>query len=86
MACGYARACGCIAACIATAGPGAINLVTGIANADVDRQPVIVITGETPTYIFGERSLRENSGAAGWSGSPIWAHCSPTWTSTRAST
>ncbi len=65
MACGYARASGRIAACITTAGPGATNLVTGIANAYVDRQAVIVITGETPTYIFGKGGLQESSGEGG---------------------
>lgn len=62
MASGYARASGKIAACIATAGPGATNLVTGIANAYVDKQPVLAITGETSTHIFGRGGLQESSG------------------------
>ncbi len=65
MACGYNRASGNIAACITTAGPGATNLITGIANAYVDRQPVLIITGETPTYIFGKGGLQESSGEGG---------------------
>jgi len=65
MAGGYTRACGEIGACITTAGPGATNLVTGIANAYVDKQPVIIITGETPTYIFGKGGLQESSGEGG---------------------
>ncbi|MBU0500971.1 MAG: thiamine pyrophosphate-binding protein [Gammaproteobacteria bacterium] len=65
MACGYARASGRIAACIATAGPGATNLVTGIANAYADRLPVLVIAGETPTHIFGRGGLQEGSGEGG---------------------
>lgn len=65
MACGYARASGKISACITTAGPGATNLVTGIANAYADRQPVLIITGETPTYIFGKGGLQESSGEGG---------------------
>ena len=65
MACGYARVSGRIAACIATAGPGATNLVTGIANAFADRLPVLVIAGETPTYIFGRGGLQEGSGEGG---------------------
>lgn len=65
MACGYARASGKISACIATAGPGATNLVTGIANAYVDKQPILIITGETPTYIFGKGGLQESSGEGG---------------------
>ncbi len=65
MACGYARASGKISACITTAGPGATNLVTGIANAYADKQPVLTITGETPTYIFGKGGLQESSGEGG---------------------
>jgi acetolactate synthase-1/2/3 large subunit len=65
MACGYAKASGRIAACIATAGPGATNLVTGIANAYAERLPVLVITGETPTHIFGKGGLQESSGEGG---------------------
>jgi acetolactate synthase-1/2/3 large subunit len=62
MAGGYAKASGRIGACIATAGPGATNLITGIANAYADKQPVIAITGEAPTYIFGKGGLQESSG------------------------
>jgi len=65
MASGYARASGKIAACISTAGPGATNLVTGIANAYVDKQPVLAITGETSTHIFGRGGLQESSGEGG---------------------
>ncbi len=65
MACGYTRASGKISACITTAGPGATNLVTGIANAFVDKQAVLIITGETPTYIFGKGGLQESSGEGG---------------------
>jgi acetolactate synthase-1/2/3 large subunit len=65
MACGYARASGRISACITTAGPGATNLVTGIASAYVDKQPILVITGETSTHIFGKGGLQESSGEGG---------------------
>ena len=65
MAGGYARASGKISACITTAGPGATNLVTGIANAYADRQPILVITGETSTHIFGKGGLQESSGEGG---------------------
>ncbi|MDD5298839.1 MAG: thiamine pyrophosphate-binding protein [Rhodocyclaceae bacterium] len=65
MACGYARASGGISACIATAGPGATNMVTGIANAYADKLPILVITGETATYIFGKGGLQESSGEGG---------------------
>src|SRR5512135_916647 len=62
MAGGYARQCGKIGVCIATAGPGATNLVTGLANAYMDRLPVLAITGETPTYSFGKGALQESTG------------------------
>ncbi|MBT3010576.1 MAG: thiamine pyrophosphate-binding protein [Candidatus Thiodiazotropha sp. (ex Lucina aurantia)] len=65
MAGGYTKASGKLAACIATAGPGATNLITGIANAYADKQPVIAITGEAPTYIFGKGGLQESSGEGG---------------------
>jgi acetolactate synthase-1/2/3 large subunit len=65
MACGYARASGGLSACITTAGPGATNLVTGIASAYVDKQPILVITGETSTHIFGKGGLQESSGEGG---------------------
>ena len=65
MAGGYARASGKIGACITTAGPGATNLVTGIANAYADKQPVLIITGETSTHIFGKGGLQESSGEGG---------------------
>ncbi len=62
MAGGYARQSGKIGVCMATAGPGATNLVTGLANAYMDRLPVLAITGETPTYSFGKGALQESSG------------------------
>ena len=65
MAGGYAKASGKISACITTAGPGATNLVTGIANAYADKQPILIITGETATHIFGKGGLQESSGEGG---------------------
>jgi len=65
MAGGYSRVSHRVSACIATAGPGATNLVTGIANAYAERLPVLVITGETSTYIFGKGGLQESSGEGG---------------------
>jgi acetolactate synthase I/II/III large subunit len=65
MACGHAKASGKISACITTAGPGATNLVTGVANAYVDKQPILIITGETSTHIFGKGGLQESSGEGG---------------------
>jgi acetolactate synthase-1/2/3 large subunit len=65
MAGGYARVAQRPAACIATAGPGATNLVTGIANAHAERLPVLALTGETSTYIFGRGGLQESAGEGG---------------------
>ncbi len=65
MAGGLARASRGIGACITTAGPGATNLITGIANAYADKQPVIAITGEAPTHVFGKGGLQESSGEGG---------------------
>ena len=65
MAAGHARITGGVGACITTAGPGATNLVTGIASAYADNLPVIAITGEAPTHIFGKGGLQESSGEGG---------------------
>jgi acetolactate synthase-1/2/3 large subunit len=65
MAGGHARVTGGVGACITTAGPGATNLVTAIASAYADHLPVIAITGEAPTYIFGKGGLQESSGEGG---------------------
>jgi len=65
MAGGYSRVSHLPSACITTAGPGATNLVTGIANAYADRLPVLIITGETSTYIFGKGGLQESAGEGG---------------------
>ncbi|MBI5937778.1 MAG: thiamine pyrophosphate-binding protein [Betaproteobacteria bacterium] len=65
MAGGHARLTGGVGACITTAGPGATNLVTAIANAYADHLPVIAITGEAPTHIFGKGGLQESSGEGG---------------------
>ena len=65
MAGGYARAARRPSACITTSGPGATNLITGIANAFAERLPVLAITGETSTYIFGKGGLQESSGEGG---------------------
>jgi acetolactate synthase I/II/III large subunit len=65
MAGGHARITGGVGACITTAGPGATNLVTGIASAYADSLPVIAITGEAPTHIFGKGGLQESSGEGG---------------------
>ncbi len=56
---GYARATGKIGVCIATSGPGATNLVTGIATAYMDSVPMVAITGQVPTGLLGKDSFQE---------------------------
>lgn len=59
MADGYARASGRPGVCMATSGPGATNLVTGIANAYMDSSPVIAITGQVPREMIGRDAFQE---------------------------
>ncbi len=54
---GYARATGKVGVCIATSGPGATNLVTGIATAFMDSIPIVAITGQVDTGLLGRDSL-----------------------------
>jgi acetolactate synthase I/II/III large subunit len=56
---GYARATGKVGVCMATSGPGATNLVTGIANSFMDSIPVVVITGQVPTHLLGTDAFQE---------------------------
>uniref|UniRef100_UPI003FA2B860 biosynthetic-type acetolactate synthase large subunit n=1 Tax=Sporomusa aerivorans TaxID=204936 RepID=UPI003FA2B860 len=56
---GYARATGRVGVCIATSGPGATNLVTGLATAFMDSSPVVAITGQVPTNLLGRDSFQE---------------------------
>ncbi|MDP4092379.1 MAG: biosynthetic-type acetolactate synthase large subunit [Bacillota bacterium] len=56
---GYARATGKVGVCIATSGPGATNLVTGIATAYMDSVPMVAITGQVPTNLLGKDSFQE---------------------------
>jgi len=56
---GYARASGQVGVCIATSGPGATNLVTGLANAYLDSVPLVVITGQVPTELIGADAFQE---------------------------
>lgn len=55
----YARVSGKVGVCLATSGPGAANLVTGIATAYMDSIPMIVITGQVPTHLLGSDSFQE---------------------------
>ena len=56
---GYARATGEVGVCIATSGPGATNLVTGIATAYMDSIPLVAITGNVPMNLLGKDSFQE---------------------------
>lgn len=56
---GYARATGKVGVVIATSGPGATNLVTGIATAYLDSVPMVAITGNVPTGLLGRDSFQE---------------------------
>ncbi len=56
---GYARSTGKVGVCLATSGPGATNLVTGIATAYMDSVPMVAITGNVPNSLFGRDSFQE---------------------------
>ena len=56
---GYARASGRVGVCFATSGPGATNLVTGIATAYMDSVPIVAVTGQVPTFAIGKDSFQE---------------------------
>jgi acetolactate synthase-1/2/3 large subunit len=56
---GYARSSGKLGVCMATSGPGATNLVTGIANAFLDSVPMLAITGQVPTAFMGTDAFQE---------------------------
>ena len=56
---GYARATGKVGVALATSGPGATNLVTGIATAHMDSIPMVAITGQVPTQLIGNDAFQE---------------------------
>ena len=56
---GYARASGRAGVCVATSGPGATNLVTGLATAHMDSSPVVAITGQVPRAMIGRDAFQE---------------------------
>lgn len=56
---GYSRATGRVGVCLATSGPGATNLVTGIATAYMDSVPMVAITGNVPKALLGKDSFQE---------------------------
>jgi acetolactate synthase-1/2/3 large subunit len=58
---GYARATGRTGVCIATSGPGATNLVTGLATAHMDSSPLVALTGQVPVAMIGNDSLSKTA-------------------------
>ncbi|MEP7095167.1 MAG: biosynthetic-type acetolactate synthase large subunit, partial [Flavobacterium sp.] len=56
---GFARATGKVGVCIATSGPGATNLVTGIADAQIDSTPLVCITGQVGKHLLGSDAFQE---------------------------
>lgn len=56
---GYARASGRVGVCVATSGPGASNLVTGIADAMLDSVPMVCLTGQVATHLMGTDAFQE---------------------------
>src|SRR5512135_1071932 len=56
---GFARASGRVGVCMATSGPGATNLVTGLATAHMDSSPVVAITGQVSTTLLGRDGFQE---------------------------
>ena len=55
----YARVSGKVGVCLATSGPGATNLVTGIADANSDSTPIVAITGNVPSHLLGKNAFQE---------------------------
>ena len=73
MASGYARATGKTGVCIVTSGPGATNLITGVATAYMDSIPLVAITGQVPSNLLGRDIFQEVdiTGAV----TPFTKHC-----------
>ncbi|HSW04259.1 thiamine pyrophosphate-binding protein, partial [Aquabacterium sp.] len=74
MADGYARETGKLGVCIATSGPGATNLITGVACAYDNNVPMLVITGQPPIHSFGKGALQESS-CTGVNTVGMFKHC-----------
>lgn len=56
---GFARVTGQTGVCFATSGPGATNLITGIADAQIDSTPIVCITGQVPSHLLGTDAFQE---------------------------
>jgi len=61
MADGYARVSGKVGVCYATSGPGATNLVSGVATAYMDNVPLLVITGQVATNVYGKGAFQDST-------------------------
>ncbi len=57
---GYARVTGKVGVCMATSGPGATNLITGIADAQIDSTPLVCITGQVSAALLGSDAFQES--------------------------
>jgi acetolactate synthase-1/2/3 large subunit len=57
---GYSRVSGKVGVCFATSGPGATNLITGIADAQIDSTPLVCITGQVPSALLGTDAFQES--------------------------
>ncbi len=74
MADGYARESGKIGVCLATTGPGATNMITGVASAYQDETPILVITGQPQIDQFGSDAVQESS-CTGIDTVAMFKHC-----------
>lgn len=74
MADGYARETGKLGVCCATTGPGATNMITGVASAYLDRIPLLAITAQTPLHTFGRGAMQESS-CTGINTVAMYEHC-----------
>lgn len=74
MADGYARETGRLGVCLATSGPGATNLLTGVACASAGSVPLLALTGQSALPSFGKNALQDSS-CAGVDVVGIFAHC-----------
>ena len=70
---GYAKLTGRPAACLAIAGPGATNLLTGLWDAKVDRAPVLALTGQVDTQVLGPGAFQEIDQASAFSAVATWS-------------
>ena len=57
---GYSRVSGKVGVCFATSGPGATNLITGLADAQIDSTPLVCITGQVPSQLLGSDAFQES--------------------------